>query len=142
MIWWISVRYGAREEGVCWNCFSPLRRGAPTEATPQQRRRQQRRRQQRCGEQRHSNGNGKGILVRTAWHSSIAASFAFFLPHSYILLHSSEKDTRYVYRERLHHPSTIKSSRSVPLSFLSLFLCTCEDSKKGNGDSAIFNNHL
>ena len=32
----------------CWNCFSPLRRGAPTEATQQQRRRQQ----------RHSNGDG------------------------------------------------------------------------------------
>jgi len=68
---------------MCWNCFSPLRCGAPTEATPQQRRRQQRR-----GEQRHGNDNGKGILVTTAWHSSIAASFALFLLYSYILLHS------------------------------------------------------
>jgi len=50
--------------GYCWNCFSPLRCGAPTEATPQQRRRQK-----RCGEQRHSNGNGKGILATTAWYS-------------------------------------------------------------------------
>ena len=36
-IWRISVWYGAREEGVCWNCFSPLRRGSPMEVTPQQR---------------------------------------------------------------------------------------------------------
>jgi len=85
LIWWISVWYGAREEGVCWNCFSPLRCGAQTEATPQQQRRQQ-----RHGEQRHGNDNGKGILVTTAWHSSIAASFALFLLYSYILLHSIE----------------------------------------------------
>jgi len=85
LIWWISVWYGAREEGVCWNCFSPLRCGAPTEATPQQQRWQQ-----RHGEQRHGNDNGKGILVTTAWHSSIAASFALFLLYSYILLHSIE----------------------------------------------------
>ena len=71
---------------MCWNCFSPLRCGAPTEATPQQRRRQK-----RCGEQRHSNGNGKGILATTAWYSSIAASVAFFLLHSYILLDSGKK---------------------------------------------------
>jgi len=69
----------------CWNCFLSLWFGALTEATPQQRRRQQ-----RCGEQRHGNGNGKGILVTTAWRSSIAASFALFLLHSYILLHSIE----------------------------------------------------
>jgi len=71
--------------GNCWNCFSPLRCGAPTEATPQQRQRQQHR-----GEQRHGNGNGKGILVTTVWRSSIAASFALFLLHSYILLDSCE----------------------------------------------------
>jgi len=35
LIWWISM-YGAQEEGVCWNCFSPLRRGALMEVTPQQ----------------------------------------------------------------------------------------------------------
>jgi len=85
LIWEISVWYRAREEGVCWNCFLPLRCGAPTEATPKQQRRQQ-----HHGEQRHGNDNGKGILVTTAWHSSIAASFALFLLYSYILLHSME----------------------------------------------------
>ena len=69
---------------VCWNCISTLRCGMPKEAKPQLWRWQQRR-----GEQRHGNGNGKGILVTTAWHSSIA-SFALFLLDSYILLHSIE----------------------------------------------------
>jgi len=46
----------------------------------------ERRRQQRCRKQR------RGSLVTTAWRSSIAASFAFFLLYSYILLHSIEKD--------------------------------------------------
>ena len=41
-----------RPPAIYWNCFSPLRRGALTEATPQQRRRQQRRRQQRRRRQR------------------------------------------------------------------------------------------
>jgi len=77
----LSSRYSYIHTSLCWNCFSPLRRGAPTEATPQQRRWQQ----------RHSNGNGKGILVTTAWHSSIAASFVFFLLDCNILLHSRKK---------------------------------------------------
>jgi len=70
---------------LCWNCFSSLRCGAPTEATPQQQWRQQ-----RHGEQRDGNDDGKGILVTTAWHSSIAVSFALFLLYSYTLLHSIE----------------------------------------------------
>jgi len=70
---------------LCWNCFSPLQCGAPTEATPQQQWRQQ-----RHGEQRDGNDDGKGILVTTAWHSSIAVSFALFLLYSYTLLHSIE----------------------------------------------------
>jgi len=82
LIWWIPVWHGAQEEGVCWNCFSPLRRGAPVEVSPQQRRRQQ-----RCGEQWHSNGSGKGILATTAWHSLIAASLAFFLLFFFIDFH-------------------------------------------------------
>jgi len=103
------------------------------EATPQQRRRQK-----RCGEQRHSNGNGKGILAVTAWYSSIAASVAFFLLHSYILLESGKKilvtstSSDFITRQRSNHLVL-----SLSLS-LSLFLCTCEDSKKGNGDRAIF----
>ena len=71
---------------ACWNCFSPLRRGAPVEASPQQRRRQQ-----RCGEQWHSNGSGKGILATTAWHSLIAASLAFFLLFFFIDFHIALK---------------------------------------------------
>jgi len=58
LIWWISVWYGARAEGVCWNCFSLLWHGALTEATPQQRRRQQ-----SCGEQRHSNDDGSNAIA-------------------------------------------------------------------------------
>jgi len=54
----VDFKYGAREEGACWNCFSPLRCGVPTEATPQQRRRQQRR-----GEQCHSNGNAMATAM-------------------------------------------------------------------------------
>jgi len=53
---------------------SPLRRGAPVEASPEQRRRQQ-----RCGEQWHSNGSGKGILATTAWHSFFFLSIYFFI---------------------------------------------------------------
>jgi len=111
---------------------SPLRRGAPVEASPQQRRRQQ-----RCGEQWHSNGSGKGILATTAWHSPIAASLAFFLLSFYILLHNREKDDA----SRLS--DTIKLQRynhQVVNSFslsLSLSLCSCEDSQR-NGDRANF----
>jgi len=111
---------------------SPLRRGAPVEASPQQRRRQQ-----SCGEQWHSNGSGKGILATTAWHSPIAAPLAFFLLSFYILLHNREKDDA----SRLS--DTIKLQRynhQVVNSFslsLSLSLCSCEDSQR-NGDRANF----
>jgi len=103
---------------------SPLRRGAPVEASPQQRRRQQ-----CCGEQWHSNGSGKGIPATTAWHSLIAASSAFFLLSLYILLHRKRN------RRSSHVNDTIISSNL----FLSLSLCSCEDFKR-NGDRANFYN--
>ena len=101
---------------------SPLRRGAPLEASPQQQRRQQ-----RCGEQWHSNGSGKGISATTAWHSLIAASSAFFLLSLYILLYRKGN------RRSSHVNDTIISSNL----FLSLSLCACEDFKR-NGDRANF----
>ena len=101
---------------------SPLWRGAPVEASPQQRRRQQ-----RCGEQWHSNGSGKGIPATTAWHSLIAVSSAFFLLSFYILLHRNRNS------RSSHVNDTIISSNL----FLSLALCSCEDFKR-NGDRANF----
>jgi len=101
---------------------SPLRRSAPVEASPQQRRRQQ-----RCGEQWHSNSSGKGIPATMAWHSLIAASSAFFLLSLYILLHRKRN------RRSSHVNDTIISSNL----FLSLSLCSCEDFKR-NGDRANF----
>jgi len=101
---------------------SPLRCGAPVEASPQQRRRQQ-----RCGEQWHSNGSGKGIPATTAWHSLIAASSAFFLLSFYILL----------YRKRNRRSSHVNDTIISSNLFLSLSLCSCEDFKR-NGDRANF----
>ena len=94
---------------------SPLRRGAPVEASAQQRRRQ------RCEEQWHSNGSGKGILATTAWHSLIAASLAFFLPFLIYFDIAIEKYRTYLI-ESFHQTSTIKSSHPVPHKILSLSL--------------------
>ena len=101
---------------------SPLQRGAPVEASPQQRRRQQ-----CCREQWHSNGSCKGIPATTAWHSLIAASSAFFLLSFYILLYRKSN------RRSSHVNDTIISSNL----FLSLSLCSCEDFKR-NGDRTNF----
>jgi len=69
----------------------------------------------------------------TAWHSSIAASLAFFLLHSYIILHSIEKG----YSLRLSRATSSPINNQIisfypSLFYLSLFLCTCEDSQKEN----------
>jgi len=107
--------------GIASRC-SPLRRGAPVEVSPQQRRRQQ-----RCGEQWHSNGSGKGIPATTAWHSLIAASSAFFLLSFCIL----------PYRKRNRRSSHVNDTIISSNLFLSLSLCSCEDFKR-NGDRANF----
>jgi len=62
-----------------------------------------------------------------AWHSSIVATSSYLLPYSYILLDSTEENTLNIYLKLFHHTSTIKSSRSVSLSFLSpsILVKTC-----------------
>ena len=100
------VWHGAREEGVCWKCFSPLRR--------------------RCVNGSDTDGRDAmataGRHCAMAWHSSIAASF-FFISFTLRSLDIIDNTSITSHIESSPPPLLLSGSLSLSISSLSQWSC-------------------